>query len=156
MTARQQFEASWPALQLGAAIYCEWPQVLHVRVMFGEWDDRFLMLEMAALDTWGFAQKQRPAPRCGASWGQLRCAQDELLGPGWSLYWSVDLIKAVILRAAASSSRWSRAQYQALSDFIVDWELDRIGSATDGIAKAVPNRSRGVLVPLPRKQGSRP
>ena len=58
---------------MGEAIYCEWPQVLHVRVMFGEWDDRFLMLEMTALETWGFAQKQRPNPRCGSRWDQLRC-----------------------------------------------------------------------------------
>ena len=43
LTAREQFEAVWPTLQMGEAIYCEWPQVLHVRAMFGEWDDRFLM-----------------------------------------------------------------------------------------------------------------
>jgi len=37
---------------------------------------------MAALDTWGFAQKQRPSPRCGSRWDQLRCLTDELLSPG--------------------------------------------------------------------------
>ena len=62
MTAREQFELVWPTLQMGEAIYCEWPQVLHVRVMFGEWDDRFLMLEMTALDTWGFAETAAQPP----------------------------------------------------------------------------------------------
>ena len=45
MTAHEQFELVWPALQMGEAIYCEWPQVVHVRVTFGKWDERFLMLE---------------------------------------------------------------------------------------------------------------
>jgi hypothetical protein len=139
MTAAQgRFEAIWPTLHLGEAIYCEWPQILHVRVMFGEWDDRFLMLEMKALDTYGFAQRQRPSPRCGASWDQLRCSEVELASPCWSLLLSRELIRAVVLRAAESATpRWSRAQYQALSEFIADWELDRIErSPADGMAKA--------------------
>jgi len=64
---------------------------------------------MTALDTWGFAQKQRPSPRCGSRWDQLRCIADELLSPGWSLHWHVELLRSVVLRASVSGrSRWSR------------------------------------------------
>jgi len=34
------------------------------------------------------------------------------------------------VRAAVSGrSRWSRAQYQILTDYIADWELDRVETA---------------------------
>ncbi len=138
MTAREQFELGWPALLMGEGIYCEWPQVLHVRVTFGEWDERFLMLEMVALDTWGFAQKHRPSPRCGARWDQLRCTPDELVSPSWSLYWHSELLRSVVLRASVSGrARWTRAQYQVLRDYITDWELDRVEARA---APALPGR----------------
>jgi len=57
-----------------------------------------------------------------------------LLSPRWNLHRHVQLLRSIILRASVSGrSRWSRAQYQVLRDYITDWELDRV---------AEPNPSR--------------
>jgi hypothetical protein len=81
---------------------------------------------MEALPTAGLAQCQRPAAACGCTWDQMRCTEHGLCGFTWSLHVQPELVQALLERAAVAGEGWTRGLYDALSEFITDWELDRV------------------------------
>jgi hypothetical protein len=125
-SSRSQFESLWPRVQGAEAIYREWPHILHVRLLSAHWDDRLLLVQMEALPTAGLAQCQRPSAACGCTWDHTRCGEHGLCSFTWSLHVQRELIQALVERAAIAGDGWTRVQYEALSDFITDWELDRV------------------------------
>ena len=124
--AREQFEAMWPQVQGGEAIFEEWPHILHVRLRSAHWDEQLLLIQMEALPTPGFAQCQRQSAACDCAWDRIRCTEHGLCTYTWSLHCWAELTAAVIEQAATAIDGWSRAQYEALSNLITDWELDWI------------------------------
>ena len=94
--ARQQFEALWPRVRGGVAIYEESPHILHVRLRSAHWDRRLLVIQMDALPTAGFTQGERPNAACGSSWNELRCTEHGLCTFTWSLHFRAELIASVV------------------------------------------------------------